>query len=197
VPRLWEETIDAHRDAVREAVLRAAAGLVAEGGPTAVTMAELARRAGVGRATLYKYFPDTGSVLLAWHEAVVAEHLAIVRAAAAKDGPARERFDAALAAYVRAMGHRAQHPGQGEELHRAQHVAAGSTALVDLLSDLLTAAVTDGSVRADVPARELAEFCVAAAAAAPPLGSRAAASRLLAVVGSALDPPDRERPALN
>lgn len=188
MPQLWEKTIDAHRGAVREAVLHAAAGLVAEGGPTAVTMASLARRAGVGRATLYKYFPDTGAVLLAWHEAVVAEHLAAVRAAGAEDGSARERLDAALAAYMRAMSHRAQHHGHGEELHRAQHVSVAGAALVDLLSDLVTAAMAEGSVRADVPARELAEFCVASLAAAPPRGTRAAASRLLTVVGSALDP---------
>ncbi|HWM01802.1 MAG TPA: hypothetical protein VNP92_05645 [Actinophytocola sp.] len=58
--------------------------------------------------------------------------------------------------------------------------------LVGLLADLVAAA--EDSARDDVPARELVEFCVASASAAPRLGTRRAASRLLAVVGSALDP---------
>lgn len=44
------------------------AALVAEQGLTSVTMSRIAKESGIGLATLYKYFPDVESILLAWHE---------------------------------------------------------------------------------------------------------------------------------
>ena len=56
VPKLWNETIEAHRRAVRDAILETTAALVAEHGLTSVTMSQIAEETGIGRATLYKYF---------------------------------------------------------------------------------------------------------------------------------------------
>ena len=78
VPRLWDETIEAHRRAVRGATLDTTAALVAEHGLASVTMSQIAAETGIGRATLYKYFPDVDAILVAWHERQVAEHLAPV-----------------------------------------------------------------------------------------------------------------------
>src|SRR5258705_900335 len=75
MPRIWSQTIEAHRDAVREATLDATAALVAEHGLTGVTMSQIAKDTGIGRATLYKYFPDVESILRAWHERQIDEHL--------------------------------------------------------------------------------------------------------------------------
>src|SRR5262245_17985636 len=75
VPRLWNDTIDAHRRAVRDATIDTTAALVAKHGLRAVTMAQIAEETGIGRATLYKYFPDVESILLAWHERQIAAHL--------------------------------------------------------------------------------------------------------------------------
>ncbi len=58
VPKLWNDTIAAHRRAVRDATLDTTAALVAEHGLAAVTMSQIAEETGIGRATLYKYFPD-------------------------------------------------------------------------------------------------------------------------------------------
>ncbi|MGI9077433.1 MAG: TetR/AcrR family transcriptional regulator, partial [Gemmatimonadaceae bacterium] len=55
MPKLWNETIEAHRRAVRDATLNATAALVAEHGLASVTMSQIARETGIGRATLYKY----------------------------------------------------------------------------------------------------------------------------------------------
>jgi hypothetical protein len=63
VPKLWNETIEAHRAAVREATLDTAAALVAEHGLRSVTMSQIAEQTGIGRATLYKYFPDVEAFL--------------------------------------------------------------------------------------------------------------------------------------
>ena len=64
VPKLWNETIEAHRRAVRDAILNSTAELAAEHGVRSVTMSQIAERAGIGRATLYKYFSDVETILL-------------------------------------------------------------------------------------------------------------------------------------
>jgi AcrR family transcriptional regulator len=65
----------AHRRAVRDATLDTTVALVAEHGLASVTMSQIAEQTGIGRATLYKYFPDVEAILLAWHQRQVAEHL--------------------------------------------------------------------------------------------------------------------------
>ena len=76
VPKLWTDTIQAHRREVRLAVLDVTAALVAEHGLRSVTMSQIAEKTGIGRATLYKYFPDVEAILLAWHERQITGHLA-------------------------------------------------------------------------------------------------------------------------
>ena len=68
MPKLWEDTIETHRQAVRDAVLEAAWDLVRERGLMAVTMSQIAVKAGIGRATLYKYFPDVEAILRTFHD---------------------------------------------------------------------------------------------------------------------------------
>src|SRR5215210_9308128 len=98
VPRLWNETIEAHRREVRGATLDTAAALVAEHGLRAVTMSQIAEQTGIGRATLYKYFPDVGAILLAWHERQVGEHVRQLSQLAQRPGAAHDRFSAVLEA---------------------------------------------------------------------------------------------------
>jgi len=57
------ERADAARN--RERILAAAEELFSVGDPRAVTMGDIARAAGVGRATLYRRYPDPASVALA------------------------------------------------------------------------------------------------------------------------------------
>src|ERR1700676_1437332 len=73
--KLWSETIESHRKEVRAAISESTATMAAEGGLRAVTMAKVAGTVGIGRATLYKYFPDVDCILTAWHEEHVAHHL--------------------------------------------------------------------------------------------------------------------------
>lgn len=49
----------------RNAILRAARELLAEGGPAAVTMEGVAARAGVGKPTVYRWWPDRHAVAMA------------------------------------------------------------------------------------------------------------------------------------
>ena len=52
---------------MREAILDATGELVLSRGLLAVTMSDIAEATGIGRATLYKYFPDVEAILNAWH----------------------------------------------------------------------------------------------------------------------------------
>lgn len=74
----WErgERADAARN--RAKVLAAAEHVFAEHDPRSVTMADIARAAGIGRATLYRRYPDPASVavaLLDEHERQLQEQL--------------------------------------------------------------------------------------------------------------------------
>ena len=51
--------------AARRAILRAARELIEENGPTGVTVEGIAARAGVGKATIYRWWPDRHSVAMA------------------------------------------------------------------------------------------------------------------------------------
>jgi AcrR family transcriptional regulator len=190
VPKLWNATIDAHRHAVREAVLDATASLVAEHGLAAVTMSQIAESSGIGRATLYKYFPDVESILRAWHERQVGAHLQELAQAQAqhRGDPGR-----ALATVLRTYADicHAQH-GAGPAaamLHQGEHVAHAHAHLRELVAQLITDAAGAGVARADVPASELAGFCLNALRAAAGLASEAAVGRLVAVTLAGLRPP--------
>ncbi|HEU4407766.1 MAG TPA: TetR/AcrR family transcriptional regulator [Polyangiaceae bacterium] len=188
MPKLWNETIEAHRREVRDAVLDAAAALVEKHGLRSVTMSQIAEGAGIGRATLYKYFSDVEAILTAWHERHVAghlEHFSKVRDQACGAG---ERLAAVLEAYA-LMAH--EHHGHelAALLHRGEHVARARQHLRDLLRDLLAEAAEGGKVRDDVGADELANYCLHALAAADGLSSKAAVRRLVTVILAGLRPP--------
>lgn len=100
VPRLWDDTIEAHRRAVRDATLDATAALVRRHGLRSVTMSQIAQQTGIGRATLYKYFPDVEAILVAWHERQVGAHVERLAALRDRAGDARERLQAVLTAYA-------------------------------------------------------------------------------------------------
>jgi AcrR family transcriptional regulator len=191
VPRLWNETIEAHRRDVREAILDTTAALVAEHGLRSTTMSRVAEQTGIGRATLYKYFPDVETILIAWHHRHVAAHLEQLTAIRDQTDDAGARLEAVLAAYARIVRGVAQHR-YGAELaalvHRDEHVAQPQQQLHDLVRDVLTDAA--GHVRDDIAPDELATYCLHALAAAGELTSEAAVSRLVTLTLAGLRPAD-------
>jgi AcrR family transcriptional regulator len=182
VPKLWNDTIEAHRQAVRQAILDTTWALVTEHGLLSVTMSRIAEEAGVGRATLYKYFPDVESILAACHERRTAEHLAQLTELASRGAGAADRLRAVLGAFARIAHHRgSQAPELGSVLHRGAPVRRAQEQLVGLIRDLLTTAIAEGEVRDDVPPAELAAYCIHALAAAGDLRSASAVDRLVQV----------------
>ena len=191
MPRLWTETVDAHPHAVRDAVLDSAWALVTEHGALSVTMSQIAQRSGIGRATLYKYFPDVEAILRAHHERHVLAHLE--QLAALRDGPGDVdvRLEAVLQRYARICHHRGRHAGTelGALLPRGAHVVRAEHQVVDLFADLLgeaAAAGTVADVRTTPGPRELAAYCVHALDAAADLPDEAAVRRLVAVIRDGL-----------
>jgi AcrR family transcriptional regulator len=191
VPRLWSNTVETHRREVRDAILDTAAGLVGQYGLLAVTMSQIAEKTGIGRATLYKYFPDVEAILLAWHRREIArhlEHLAEVRDRAAA-GP--QRVQAVLEAYAFIV-----HQSRGHHdaeltafLHRDTQVAGARQHVGHLLGQLLIQGVQTGEIRDDVAPEELAIYCLHALGGAGSLSSKAAVRRLVALTLSGLRPP--------
>ncbi|MFD5255285.1 TetR/AcrR family transcriptional regulator [Streptomyces bobili] len=187
MPKLWNETIDAHRAAVREAILDTTGKLVAEGGLRSVTMSQIAEQTGIGRATLYKYFSDVEAVLLAWHERQVTAHLQQLAGIGDQGGTALERLQSVLTAYAGIA--RQRHGGElAALLHQGEHLTHAERHLHGLLQHLIAEAAQAGDLRPDVPPAELAQYCLHALTAAAALTSQAAVARLVAVTLDGLRP---------
>jgi len=190
MPKLWNQTIETHRQEVREAILDAAAALVTEHGLRSATMSQIAERTGIGRATLYKYFPDIEAILLAWHERQIIGHLKYLADVRDRAGDARGKLEAVLEAY--ALISHESHGHHDTELaaflHRDAQVARAQRQLRDMIRDLLIGVAETGDLRVDVAPEELASYCLHALGAAGSLPSKAAVHRLVTVTLAGLQP---------
>src|SRR5262249_23252010 len=148
------------------AILETTAALVAQHGLRAVTMAQIAEETGIGRATLYKYFPDVESILSARHDRHVSRHLANFAALRDQPGEVGAHLQAVLEACalmvyeesrmhhgvdLAALVHQKQHGGVRHELehHRGAHVAKAQAQLTSFLRDMLAEGMRSGHVRDD------------------------------------------------
>jgi len=190
VPKLWTETIETHRREVRDAILDTTAALVAEHGLLSVTISQIAQETGIGRATLYKYFPDVEAILRAWHERQITSHLEYLAEVRDQAGDAGERLEAVLEAYALiSRESRGHHDTEfAAFLHRDEQVARAGRKLRDMIRDLLTEASQNGELRDDVSPDELASYCLHALAAASGLPTKAAVRRLVMVTLAGLRP---------
>ena len=190
MPKLWNETIEAHRREVREAILDTTATLVAEHGLRSVTMSQIAEDTGIGRATLYKYFSDVEAILLAWHERQISGHLAHLAGIRDQAGDGGERLEAVLEAYalISHQSHRHRDTALAAFLHRGEHVARAQQQLSNFIRDLLVEGAETGGIRDDVAPEELASYCLHALTAAGSLPSKAAVRRLVTVTLAGLHP---------
>jgi AcrR family transcriptional regulator len=183
VPKLWADTIETHRRDVQDAVIRATANLIAEHGLLSVTMSRIAEETGVGRATLYKYFPDVESILVAWHERQIAAHLKQLTEARNRAADPEAALRAVLEAYALMTNDAAKHRDTdiAPVLHWRRQVADAERQLHRLVSTAIAEAAENGSIRADISPDELATYSLNALAAAATLRSKAAITRLVAV----------------
>ena len=183
MPRIWADTIEGHRRQVTDAILDAAAELFAEQGPLGVDMSAIAVRAGIGRATLYKYFSDLEAILVAWRGRDVAEHLRRLEALSASTDLSLE----ALADLVYAQRrHHLRSKGAGLLGTLADTLAGAGTAFSDIVDEflavltrLMARLIQQGEVRADLDPGILARWLMHAVHAPGDLDDKVVA-RLLA-----------------
>ena len=149
----------------RQLLLEAARRLIDERGP-AVVMDEVARRAGVGNATLYRNFPTRGDLLAAVYANDVDE-LCEQGAALLREASAGDALATWLDSFVRHVAVRrplalaaTEGSEQRGELFGRWHERMASTA-----AQLLTRAQQAGAVRDDLSARDILALANAAAIA--------------------------------
>ena len=145
---------------MRDATLDTTAALVAKHGLRSVTMSQIAEQTGIGRATLYKYFPDVEAILFAWHERQITGHLGQLAAARDQAGDAGERLEAVLEAYA-LISHESHGHHDAElaaSLHRDEHVARAQQQLRAMIRDLLTEAAATGDCPGRCRARRAREL---------------------------------------
>jgi AcrR family transcriptional regulator len=191
VPKLWNETIEAHRREVRDAILDTTAALVGQHGLRSVTMSQIAEQTGIGRATLYKYFSDVDAILRAWHEREITGHLQQLAEIRDHANNPDQRLEAVLQAYAHIAHQTRRHhdPELVTFLHRDEHLVHAQRQLHDLIRNLLADGAHAGEIRGDVGPDELASYCLHALTAASNLPTQAAVRRLVTVTIAGLRPP--------
>lgn len=177
--------VDARRN--YDALLAAADDLFATSGPD-VALDEIARRAGVGNATLYRHFPDRRDLLVA---VCVGEVIALCTLGEQleADPDARDALTGWLRAYIKHVSAKnglaaAFATGRHED---SEFVAACQTAVEAIGTSLLQRAQDVGKVRTDIAFRDVIPLVNAIAMASET--ERGEADRMLAIVLSGLDQP--------
>lgn len=181
MPKLWTDTVEGHRHAVRAAVLDAVAALVAETGFSGVSMTRVAEYAGVTRATLYKYFPDVESLLAAWHERQVREHLAGLERIRRETAGTGRQLQAVLEAYALMIHDRPGHDASAPALRQGPHIDHAHQHLEGFIADLIRADAQEKATDLAMDPADLARYCIKALSSAGLLSSRDAVPSLVAV----------------
>ena len=146
---------------IGDRILDAAASCVLAYGVDRVTLAEIARRAGVSRPTIYRRWPDTRAVLASL---LTARIVGVLR-----DIPSRSGGRDALVERIVAVAERLRHDEvvmsvfhSAPELamvYIAERLGTSQQILIGAVAAELQAAQGDGSVRAGDP-RQLAAMCL-------------------------------------
>jgi AcrR family transcriptional regulator len=188
MPRIWNDTVKEHREAVRDAILDATATLAQRHGLSGVSMARIAKQTEIGRSTLYKYYPRIDAILADWHQREIDHHLEHIRAIVEGTGNAAEALRQALEAYGLNL-QRGYGVADIATLHQADHVQSARRHLVQLVAHVIEEGARTAAFRDDVSPNELAEYCVHALAASRELSSKVAVRRLVNLTLDALQAP--------
>jgi AcrR family transcriptional regulator len=189
VTEVWQRPLRSDAERNRRLVLEAAAQAFAEEGFD-VGMAEIARRAGVGNATVFRRFPTKDAL----YEAIVDEKIAELCAAAAVAAELPDPWDG-LVRYLEATAElQARDRGffQATEQHLLEHpeLLRRHRQILDLVEPLVFRAQEAGVLRDDVTTLDVLGLVKGAVACVPPSpGLRADGwRRPLAIVLDALRP---------
>ncbi|SFO75691.1 MULTISPECIES: TetR/AcrR family transcriptional regulator [Actinomadura] len=142
------------RDHVRAGILEVAAGVLAERGESA-SMTDIAKAAGVARATLYRYFPSREALLYALYEAALTDLTDRLEDARLDAVPIEEavarmtRATIAATSRYRALGLFEKSPAEARRVERQ---------LAGPLRAVFERGAKGGCFRGDLPVHTLAEL---------------------------------------
>lgn len=112
MPKIIGASLSEHREQTRSKLFAALIELMADRGFDAITLADIANAAGIGRTAVYNHFPDKESLLLAFITHETDQYVATLeRSLAGVEDPVEQ-----LRTYVR----------QQAQLKRAFHLPAGA-----------------------------------------------------------------------
>jgi len=97
VPKIIGASLAEHREQIRARLFAALSSLMAESGFDAISLADIAARAGIGRTAVYNHFTDKEALLLAFIESETASYVATLEGALA----GVEDPEAQLRVYIR------------------------------------------------------------------------------------------------
>jgi AcrR family transcriptional regulator len=185
MPKTWDDTLEGHRQAVRQAVMEAALALASERGFQKVSMSEIAARAGITRTTLYKYFGDVDAIFQEWHRATLHDHLTRVAEIADGEGDPAAKLAEILETYALTVF---RHHGNGfaSMLHRQEHARRAEAHLIGILTELVGAGARSGAFRKDIRPEELARFCHSSLSSSHALADETAVRRAVGFILDAL-----------
>jgi AcrR family transcriptional regulator len=146
---------DAQRNLGR--ILAAASEIFREVGPDA-SVAEVAERAGVGTATIFRRFPTKSELIAAVVEAELTSLLSRVEAAVGGDDPGAALADFVATAVESYVGDRCLCDTVGGELFEQPRIAALAARLFEALDRLVRKAQKSGAIRKDVTAADIGFF---------------------------------------
>lgn len=101
MPKIKAPTLAAHHARQRRALLDAAAAILETDGLAALVPAEVGRRAGLARSSVYQYFGSTAEIVAAVVEEAFPRANAVVAAALEGVDDPRQRIDAYVATTLR------------------------------------------------------------------------------------------------
>jgi TetR/AcrR family transcriptional repressor of mexCD-oprJ operon len=116
------------------------------------SMAEIARRAGVVRATIYVHFPTRESLLEAVTHRAIAEVAEVIEAAEPHRGDPPEALARVVAASWRTLGRYHALVAINTQQHGHDELRQRHSSVLATLDPLIERGQADGSFRADVPA---------------------------------------------
>jgi AcrR family transcriptional regulator len=173
VPKINAETVAEHRDQVRRRVFDSFASLMGERSFDAISMAQIAAGAGLGRTSIYHHFPDKEAVVVAFASHETERYLDDLRAELDSVVDPVERMQV----YVRHQLTAGEqfHMGLGMQLvgvlsaQAVQQVREHVVAVEDVLRDLLVSGNESGAFAVpDVgAAMSLVHACLAPRHVAP------------------------------
>jgi len=143
VPKIIGDSLEEHRAATRRRVFDALVELMADRPFDAITMADLAARAGVGRSSLYNHFKDKEAVVVAFATDETDRYLEQLQASLASQTTPTARLETYVRHHVDTSAD--FHIGLGPELRAIlspqsamdmrQHVVAVEQVLRQILQD--------------------------------------------------------------